>query len=419
MTHLDLFSGIGGFAYAADQVWSDVEHIFCDNDEYCQQVLKKHWPKSKIYGDIRELKNNNSKTVDLVTGGFPCQPFSQAGKRKGKEDDRHLWPEMFRVIQEFQPAWVIAENVYGILNIEGGLVFEQVCTDLEGEGYEVQPFIIPAVSVNAPHRRDRVWFVAYSKKFNDRRNTGELQKKNEQQTQKRQEERFSEPSRTDEQSTNTTSEGMEGQKHKAGSSAGQSARSWSKDWVEVAAELCGVFNGVSRELHEDRQVANDGIYSKYASLSKAIAGQDLPHLWKGFQSKAFQWSIGRFNTIQEQDYLFTVLWQYSINAEGQNDSSFESTEVQEAYVRNVWHKEGAGCPPQGWRYNEQYFKEHQNTLSRLSYEVALVAKEFKDWHEKHRKERLKALGNAIVPQVAIQIMESIKLTMLGYEENQG
>ena len=100
--------------------------------------------------------------IDIISGGFPCQPFSMAGKRKGTEDERYLWHEMLRAIQEIKPKFVIAENVFGITNIDGGMVFEQVCLDLEAEGYEVQPFIIPAAAKNAPHRRDRVWFVAYS-----------------------------------------------------------------------------------------------------------------------------------------------------------------------------------------------------------------------------------------------------------------
>jgi len=183
MNHLDLFSGIGGFAIAVDTVWPGSTHTFCDNDTFCQAVLNKHWPNSKIYGDIRELAADTRGekqrgipsgareavpapwrgSFDLITGGFPCQPFSQAGKRKGTDDDRHLWPEMFRVIRAFTPTWVVAENVRGLLTLGGGVVFEQVCADLEGAGYEVQPLVIPACAVNAPHRRDRVWFVANRK----------------------------------------------------------------------------------------------------------------------------------------------------------------------------------------------------------------------------------------------------------------
>lgn len=164
MTHLDLFSGIGGFALAADRVWPGIEHTFCEIDPFCQAILKKHWPNSIIYHDVRSLGIRNAPfQVDLLTGGFPCQPFSHAGKRKGTNDDRHLWPEMRRVIQEFSPRYVVAENVRGLLSIEGGLVFESVCTDLEALGYEVQPFVIPACAVGAPHRRDRVWIVANAK----------------------------------------------------------------------------------------------------------------------------------------------------------------------------------------------------------------------------------------------------------------
>ncbi len=161
MKHLDLFSGIGGFALAVEYVWKNAEHIFCDNDEFCQKILKQHWPTAKIYGDIRTIDKSLGQ-VDLITGGFPCQPFSEAGERKGKEDDRYLWPEMLRVIQDCQPEWVVAENVYGLLTFRDGVVFEQVCLDLERENCQVFPFIIPACGTDAPHRRDRLWIIAHS-----------------------------------------------------------------------------------------------------------------------------------------------------------------------------------------------------------------------------------------------------------------
>jgi DNA (cytosine-5)-methyltransferase 1 len=161
MRHLDLFSGIGGFALAADRVWSDVEHIFCEIDPFCRKVLQKHWHNAHIHGDIKKVEGGGIGSIDLLTGGFPCQPFSAAGKRAGTEDDRHLWPEMFRVIREVRPRWIIGENVGGILTWSRGLVVEQVFADLESAGYETQPFIIPAAGVGAPHRRDRVWFVAH------------------------------------------------------------------------------------------------------------------------------------------------------------------------------------------------------------------------------------------------------------------
>jgi DNA (cytosine-5)-methyltransferase 1 len=159
MKMLDLFSGIGGFSLAASWTGGIETVAFCEIEPFCQKVLKKHWPDVPIHDDIRTLRGREDVgTVDIVCGGFPCQPFSYAGKRRGAEDDRYLWPEMFRIIQECKPSWVVGENVVGLID----LALEQCFIDLETEGYEVQPLIIPACGVGAPHRRDRVWIIAYS-----------------------------------------------------------------------------------------------------------------------------------------------------------------------------------------------------------------------------------------------------------------
>lgn len=159
MNHLDLFSGIGGFHLAGEMVWGDefntIAHV--EIDPFCQKVLKKHWPNIPIISNIKEYKHDET-TIDLLTGGFPCQPFSCAGKQRGKKDDRYLWPEMLRIISEVHPTWIIGENVSGIINM--GL--DQVLSDLENTGYTCQSFIIPACAKNAPHRRDRVWIVGYA-----------------------------------------------------------------------------------------------------------------------------------------------------------------------------------------------------------------------------------------------------------------
>ena len=162
MTHGSLFSGIGGFDLAAE--WMGWTNLFnCEWEEFPRKVLKHHFPNAKQYGDIREFTATDyAGRIDILTGGFPCQPYSTAGKRKGKEDERHLWPEMLRVIRECSPRWIVGENVRGLVNWNGGLVFEEVCADLETCGYSVQPFVLPACAVNAPHRRDRVWFVAHA-----------------------------------------------------------------------------------------------------------------------------------------------------------------------------------------------------------------------------------------------------------------
>ena len=171
MRHGSLFSGIGGFDLAAE--WMGWENVFhCEWMEFPRKVLEYHFPNADSHTDITKTDfKKYANTIDILTGGFPCQPFSMAGKRKGTNDERYLWHEMLRAIQEIKPKFVIAENVFGITNIDGGLVFEQVCLDLENEGYEVQPFIIAAASKNAPHRRDRVWFVATYSNSNDGRST--------------------------------------------------------------------------------------------------------------------------------------------------------------------------------------------------------------------------------------------------------
>ena len=158
MRHGSLFSGIGGFDLAAE--WMGWENAFhCEWNEFGQKVLKHHFPKADSYEDICKTDfRKYAGSVQIISGGFPCQPFSQAGKRKGTDDERYLWHEMLRAIQEIKPKFVIAENVYGITNIDGGMVFEQVHSDLEAEGYEVQPYIIPACAKDAPHRRDRCWW---------------------------------------------------------------------------------------------------------------------------------------------------------------------------------------------------------------------------------------------------------------------
>ena len=178
LTVLDLFSGIGGFSLGLENAgFSTI--AFCEIEPFCQKVLSKHWPKIPVAGDIRKLSYKNGKLynagrviyegkIDLICGGFPCQPFSVAGKQKGKDDNRHLWPEMLRVIKEAKPSWVIGENVPGIIN----LALDQVYIDLEGEDYEVETLIIPACAVGAPHRRDRVWIIAYNYCF--RRSAGQI-----------------------------------------------------------------------------------------------------------------------------------------------------------------------------------------------------------------------------------------------------
>lgn len=141
--------------------WENVMH--CEIDPFCNRVMNHHFPNSYQHEDIRTTNFTIWRgRIDLLTGGFPCQPYSAAGKRQGTADNRHLWPEMLRAIREIQPTWIVPENVRGLINWSKGMVFEQVQIEMEAEGYEVLPFLLPACGVNAPHRRDRIWLVAYA-----------------------------------------------------------------------------------------------------------------------------------------------------------------------------------------------------------------------------------------------------------------
>jgi DNA (cytosine-5)-methyltransferase 1 len=176
MNHGSLFSGIGGFDLAAEWMgWNNSFH--CEWMPFPRKVLSHYFPNSISYEDITKTDFSIHRgTIDILTGGFPCQPYSSAGKRLGKEDERHLWPHMLRVISEVKPTYVVGENVRGLTNWNGGMVFEEVCVDLESQGYTVQPILLPACSVGAPHRRDRVWFVAYNAAYS---NSGRLERSEE------------------------------------------------------------------------------------------------------------------------------------------------------------------------------------------------------------------------------------------------
>lgn len=267
ITHYDLFAGIGGFSLALEEVFNEskINHIFCEWEHFPSAVLKKHWPNGIFYGDIADLiANTNSQrhkssftksetagrfdlcsgtggdkeqVLTILTGGFPCQPFSHAGRRRGTADDRYQWPNMFRVIQNVKPDWVIAENVRGLVTWNEGMVLEQVCVDLEGEGYEVQPFIIPACAVNAPHRRGRIWIIAH--RTNSR--TKGLQKQE-----------ISPDDAADARCIGRKKRSSEDIQPESKKPERQNSyySGWERDWREVAAATCNarMDDGLSREV---------------------------------------------------------------------------------------------------------------------------------------------------------------------------
>ena len=172
LRHVDLCSGIGGFALGFE--WANLSKpvLFCDIEPWCRNLLETHWPDVTVASDVKELANDPERFVpdcDILTAGYPCQPFSYAGLRKGAEDDRHIWPYIRKIVAQKRPAWCVFENVYGHLS----LGIDQVLSDMEAEGYTTRTFIVPACSVGAPHKRDRVWIIAHTD--NPRQSTGEGQ----------------------------------------------------------------------------------------------------------------------------------------------------------------------------------------------------------------------------------------------------
>jgi len=384
---LDLFSGIGGFSLAARWTGAIETAAFVEIDEFCKKVLKKHWPNTPIISDIREVTGErirgivakstsresgeqaerqggqdigrgNSEIVadtesngrgtrraepegqqgesgagyghiDILTGGFPCQPFSAAGKRKGKTDDRYLWPEMLRVIAECKPTWIIGENVAGLINMaqpdsqpemdcEADIDIEEnedcdsrgilggIIDDLENLGYEVQPFVIPACAVNAPHRRDRVWIVAYSvSRSSEISNSGTVDCENGE-TQKCRKTDIQDssayrnchaPDTARELShgsreprgrrgefadkscslADTSNQGLPGREwpgpHEQGQathgSTSERNHTWDEPWIEVATRLCRVDDGLPSELDEFGKISGESVAERKKNKTSA------------------------------------------------------------------------------------------------------------------------------------------------------
>ena len=255
MQIIDLFSGIGGFSLAGHWAgWQTVQ--FCEIDTFCGRVLEKNFPGIPIHQDIKTLTRDNilengiwrPSEPTIVVGGFPCQPYSHAGRRKGNDDDRALWPQMLRIVREVEPAWVVGENVAGLLSMDGGRVFDGIVTDLENAGYSVEVFVIPACAVGAPHRRDRVWIVASNSDCIGGRGRNDENFEGQERT--LQTER-SDWNASDPYGVNSDISGFDS----AETSQQQTNEVlWDRDWYEAASELCRVDDGVSNRVDKGRRL---------------------------------------------------------------------------------------------------------------------------------------------------------------------
>jgi DNA (cytosine-5)-methyltransferase 1 len=312
MRMLDLFAGIGGFSLAGNRAGFETA-AFVEWEKYPQKVLAKNFPGVPIYGDIKEFHYEKEKIgpVDIICGGFPCQPFSSAGKRKGAEDDRYLWPEMLRVIREVGARWVVGENVAGILSMDGGAVFEEICTSLENEGYTVEAFVLPAISLGAPHRRDRVWIVAQNAKCNGRSDKGNQE------------------GAKDGVEWNAKSRNGVGVHNKSDTTDAEQPRLEGKEWMERAKEPAERHSGFTTNANQEG-------------------------LQRGEQREALKQRKGPSRSASE-------------------------------------------CNQNGW---QQHWYEAAAWLCRVDDGLPT-------WVDRHRTNRLKALGNSIVPQVAFEIFKAI------------
>jgi DNA (cytosine-5)-methyltransferase 1 len=259
---LDLFSGIGGFSLGLESTGYFQTIAFVEKDKFCRQVLQKNFNNIPIEEDIRNVRGSNY-AADVITGGFPCQPFSVAGKRKGTADDRYLWDETIRVIAECKPIWFIGENVEGLININNGMVLRQVQTDLEEQGFQVQCLVIPASGIGAWHQRKRIWIIAYSHNNGSYRSQGNATK----QSSNKQEDRLSFRDDKDIPNTNTGFSIRENQEIQTGRNAFNSiCKSGKRNWWQTQSEFCGVPNGISYELDKDRS-------SRIKALGNSIVPQ--------------------------------------------------------------------------------------------------------------------------------------------------
>ena len=459
LTHLSLFSGIGGLDLSAE--WAGFRTVGqCEWADYPRAVLEKHWPGLPRWRDIRTLTGDDFfektglRTVTVLSGGFPCQPFSTAGKRRGKEDDRYLWPEMLRVIQEIRPTWVVGENVAGIVS----MALDTVLSDLESIGYACQAFVIPACAVDAPHRRDRVAIVGYSE--HDGPSSAEITGITKEASRNKPEGK----NQTGESAgagmrgngkdvADTDSAGLQGRKqygapfnreshcavgeygdvisdthNRCGDVRRDRQLSATKDpgtewcdlrrgtqehggweWWPAEPDVGRIHDGISRWL--------DGI-GGLSSAAKTRAGEILRDLREETFSDAVQWTSGRFDGIQESEILLAYLCEYEESCY-RSGSSMESGTVTERQLRDLWRTIEIARASHRRQYHSQLASEYSNALLRLSHGApSLMPQAWANgtWESgiariasgvPSRVDRLKCLGNAVVPQQFFPIFRAI------------
>ena len=321
---LDLFSGIGGFSLGLESTGYFETIAFVEKDKFCHEVLKKNFPNITIESEVRNVKGDRY-AADIITGGFPCQPFSVAGKRRGTDDDRYLWDETIRIIRETKPRWFIGENVEGIINIQDGMVLRQVQDDLEKEGFQVQCLVIPASSIGAWHQRKRVWIVAYSE-----HNGSHRQERNE-----------------------------------TIKSSNQS-----KEWVSVG---------------DDKNVSNSNSRMRGRWGTKQSSGDDRE--WR-FYSK-------------EEEQTQLDIWSKTVGCDAVSEQTLSNTNSEGSQGH------GVSTNMETMQISEEHTTktdtEEQQTWWQTQSKLCGVPNGVSFELDKDRKDRIKSLGNSIVPLIARQL----------------
>jgi DNA-cytosine methyltransferase len=383
---LDLFSGIGGFSLGLESTGYFQTIAFVEKDKFCRQVLQKNFNNIPIEEDIRNVRGSNY-AADVITGGFPCQPFSVAGKRKGTDDDRYLWDETIRVVAECKPRWFIGENVEGLININNGMVLRQVQTDLEEQGFQVQCIVIPASGIGAWHQRKRIWIVAYS---DSNRHSNKIRGSSTK------EERISQEHRQDHNTTRKSSRASsvwETNNQHVPNSSGKRSSSQS---IGVNRELAEKSKG-EKETRNKSTLRTSSSCSDVPNSNTSLRGgrgaefQSRDDGQWGFYSKEEEQTRNdiRSKIIGCDAVLGETTIQHSNNqrckksniSKESNKQDIHSGEFDSTRTDKTW-----------WQTQSEFC----GVPNGISYEL-----------DKDRSSRIKALGNSIVPQIARQIGLSI------------
>lgn len=373
---LDVCSGIGGFSLGLESTGKFETVAFCEIEDFCCKILNQWWPEIPIYNDLKELGNEPERIIqdfDMLVGGIPCQPFSQAGNRKGKEDDRHLWPYVFEIVKYKKPTWIVIENVAGFVN----LALDDVCLDLESEGYATQPYVIPACGIEAPHRRDRVWIVGKNVGDSTSNGRNEIGCENEGSTKRESKER--------------------GMLESEGTSSSKRGDVADTKCNEHLGEIRG---SVSQERGDEEQERKEDSSSRLASGTSKVRLSDNGH--EGSESLADTKSdikdgLSR-ETKSKHDKGDTRLEsECSRNGQSERESEQNVADTSNEGLQRPEQHEAFDRETQASRSITESFK---NDGSQWATEpnVGRVADGIPN-----RVDRLKALGNAIVPQVIHQI----------------